>query len=190
MFAPDSLETALTLVGSLLADRGETVEIVVVGGGALLLTGVIVRPTKDVDTIAVVRDGEYFLARPLPTALRTAVVDVAALLELDDGWLNPGPTDQLKMGLPEGFAARTTRRDFGGLIVYIAGRFDQICLKLYAAADGAPRGKHVADLRDLAPTAAEWARAAVWVKHQDASSEFARFVDAVIAHVGAVDGAR
>jgi len=74
---------------------------------------------------------------------------------------------------------------FGALVVRLAGRFDQICFKLYAAADGAPNSKHVRDLISLAPTDAELADAASWVKRQDVGAEFPTFVDAATAHIKA-----
>jgi hypothetical protein len=188
MFEADTLRHALATLGALLADRGHNHEIVAVGGGGLLLLGVIRRPTKDLDAIALVEAGEYQLARPLPIELREAIADTARVLGLADDWLNPGPTDQLKQGLPDGFADRTTRLEFGGLTVQLASRFDQICLKLYAAADSGPESKHVRDLLDLHPTGDELHVAAAWVKGQDASAEFATFVDSVVAHVEARRG--
>lgn len=178
------------MLGTLLADRGHEIEIVVVGGGALLLTDVIRRPTKDLDALAIVEDGQYRPARPLPEPLREAVADTAHVLGLDPAWLNPGPTDQLKHGLPEGFRARTIEHVFGGLTIQLAGRFDLICLKLYAAADHGPGSKHVVDLLDLQPTPDELRDAAAWVKEQDAGAELKEFVDAVITHVEAALGAR
>jgi hypothetical protein len=185
MFASDSLRRALDMVGALLADDGQTVEVVVIGGGALLLDGVIQRPTKDLDAVAIVEDDRYQTARPFPEPLREAVIAVADLLGLAADWFNGGPTSQLRQGLPDGFASRTRRIAFGGLTVQVAGRFDQICLKLYAAADHAPGSKHVADLRSLAATAEELRRAAIWVKTQDASPDFERFVDQVVEHLEA-----
>lgn len=186
MFEADSLRQALSLLGTLLVDRGAAYEIVAVGGGSLLLLGIIRRPTKDLDALAIVEAGEYVLARPLPDGLITAVEDTAAVLGLAQDWLNPGPTDQLTHGLPPGFGDRVTRQVWGGLVVHLAGRFDQICFKLYAAADNSPTSKHVHDLIALAPSSEELHEAAAWVKGQDGSVAFASFVDAVIAHVEAV----
>lgn len=184
----DSLRDALTTLGALLADRGEAFALVVVGGGALLLDERIERPTRDLDALAIDEGGQYHTARPLPAALREAVAEAAQLHGLAEDWLNPGPTDQLTLGLPEGFQARTRREVFGGLRLQIASRVDQIYLKLYAATDHAPGSKHVADLIRLEPTAAELRDAAAWVKDQDGSPEFKSFVDAVVAHVEAARG--
>lgn len=185
MFEADGLRQALSTLGVLLSDRALAFEIVVVGGDGLLLLGVIRRPTKDLDALALVEEGEYRLARPLPPLLRDAIMDTAGVLGLAENWLNPGPTDQLKQGLPEGFRDRITKHVFGGLTVHLAGRFDQICFKLYAAADSGPESKHVRDLIDLDPTDEEMGAAAAWVKQQDLGVEFGRFVDSVIAHVEA-----
>jgi hypothetical protein len=103
--------------------------------------------------------------------------------------VNPGPTDQLRQGLPDGFRGRTAKHVFGGLTVQVAGRFDQICVKLYAAADNGPKSRHVRDLIDLDPNDDEMREAAAWVKQQDAGSEFSGFVDSVIAHLEAARAA-
>ncbi len=107
---------------------------------------------------------------------------------LDKEWLNAGSTDQLKQGLPPGFRERTTRHIFGALVVDLASRLDQIFLKLYAAADGDPKSKHVRDLIDLDPTDTELLDAAAWVKQQDQGAEFGEFVDSVVAHLRGVRG--
>jgi hypothetical protein len=188
MFAADSLRRALAMLGELLEQRGLAYEIVAVGGGGLLMLGVIHRPTKDLDALARVEGGQYVLARPLPPPLVTAIAETASALGLEPDWLNPGPTDQLKQGLPDGFRDRTTAEVFDGLTIHLAGRYDQICLKIYAAADAAPNSKHVDDLIALAPNDAELVGAAAWVKQQDAGVEFAGFVDAVVLHLKARRG--
>jgi hypothetical protein len=119
------LERALEMLGELLADRGSPFEVYAVGGGSLLLLGFIERPTKDLDLVAVVRDGVFFSATPLPVGLKEAAVEVAALVGIDGDWLNPGPADLLRFGLPRGYETRMVTRRFGGLTVQLAGRFDQ-----------------------------------------------------------------
>jgi hypothetical protein len=81
MFEADSLRQALATLGALLADRDLAYEIV-----GLLLLGVIRRPTKDLDALALVEAGEYALARPLPSPLRTAIADTAGVLGLAEDW--------------------------------------------------------------------------------------------------------
>lgn len=182
MFDVDGLRQALTMLGTLLDDRSHSYEVVAVGGGGLLLLGIISRPTKDLDALALVEAGSYELARPMPQPLVEAVRDTASELGLADDWFNPGPTQQLTQGLPPGFVGRTTVMVFGGLTLHLAGRFDQICFKLYAAVDGSHRSKHLADLVDLDPTHDELDEAARWVKQQDIGELFADHVDECRAH--------
>jgi hypothetical protein len=163
----DAVEYALDLLGRLLAERGCSYEIVVVGGSALLLLGIVERPTHDLDVLAVVDDGEYVSAQPLPSELGDAARDVAARLGLESDWLNGVVSAQLKTGLPPGFRNRVETRSYGALVVHVAGRLDQIYLKLYAAVDHSGRGKHVDDLRRLVPSRQELLDAADWVRGQD-----------------------
>lgn len=188
MFAADTLRAALATLGSLMADRGFAAEIVVIGGGALLLSRQISRPTKDLDALAIVEHGQYISAEPLPAPLKEAIADTASVHGLDPEWLNSGPTMQLRQGLPSGFATRTARTVFGALTVQIAGRFDLICLKLYAAADHGQHSKHVTDLVELAPTADELRAASGWVAGQDANDDFALVVAQVVAHIEKMRG--
>jgi hypothetical protein len=185
MFEADSMRRALDALGVLLTDRGVAFEVVAIGGGGLLLLGVIRRPTKDLDALAIVEGGRYELARPLPPTLRQAIEDTALALGLAKDWLNPGPTDQLTYGIPEGFENRTTRQVFGGLTLHLASRFDQVCFKLYAAADQGPTSKHVRDLLDLDPSDDDLIEAVRWVKQQDTNPDFACFVDSVVEHLEA-----
>jgi len=166
----DLLEQALELLGGLVEERSLGYEIVVVGGSALLLLGIIHRPTKDLDVLALVRDGEYSSAQPLPGALEEAARDVAQALGLAADWLNGGPTAQLQDGgLPAGFRDRVETLTYRTLVVHIASRLDHIYLKLYAAVDHHGRGKHADDLRRLSPTRQELLDAAAWVRSQDIS---------------------
>lgn len=186
MLEGDSVERALGTLGGLLEQRGLEYEIVVVGGGALLLLGIIRRPTKDVDVLALVDHGQYITAQPLPRGLEQAVGDVADVLGLARNWLNGGPTAQIRSGLPEGFKDRVDTRTYRTLVVHVASRVDHIFLKLFAAVDQWPvQGKHVDDLRRLAPTRQELLEAARWVRGQDTGPEFPRMVAAVLKALGA-----
>jgi hypothetical protein len=158
------LEQALQVLGELLADRQRPFEVYAVGGGSLLLLGVIERPTKDLDLVAIVRGGTFTSAAPLPPELKRASIEVAELLGLDREWLNAGPADLMQLGLPAGYDSRLVSRT--------SGRFDQICFKLYAAVDQGPRSKHVADLRRIAPSQKELIAAARWARTHDPSDAF------------------
>ncbi len=157
----DSLRDALIALGDLLADRATPYDLVLIGGGALLLVGLTTRATKDLDVVA--QPDGWRSASPLPGPLAAAIRDVAAALDLAADWLNPGPTDLLQLGLPPGFADRATAERFGALTVRYASRVDQVALKLYAEADHWPsHSKHLQDLLVLAPTPSELDAAAAW----------------------------
>ncbi len=172
------------LWGDLLAHRGHEIEVAAIGGGSLLLLGLIERSTKDLDLVGLVVRERLVKPVPLPPALREAADDVAQLMKLSPGWLNAGPASLLDLGLPDGFLERTVRRNYGGLTVRLASRYDQVCFKLYAAADDSPRGKHFADLKELAPAADELRAAARWVTTHDPSEGFRLILSQVLAVLG------
>jgi hypothetical protein len=62
------------------------------------------------------------------------------------------------------------------LEVHIAGRYDLICFKLYAAVDhsGVRLSKHYLDLQDMNPTNDELWTAAAWTQTHDPSVGFKR----------------
>jgi len=190
------IEQALQRVGELLAAAGEQHAIVIIGGAALNLLGVVTRTTRDVDILAVARRRgarRWRLERPptpMPERLAAAIRTVAGDMGLADNWLNTGPALQWKQGLPRGLGTRVTWRRYAALRVGLVGRADLIRLKLYAAADDHPRGRHARDLVLLDPSDIELRAAARWVKTQDAGPQFARIVDEVVTHVGARRGPR
>ena len=173
-FSSKSLEDALELLGELLTERNAEVEVVAIGGGSMLLLGLIERATKDLDIVAVVSAGQYVCAKPLPEVLRSAARDVAAATGLREDWLNGDPTGLLDFGLPEGFGERVITRRFGGLVVHLAGRKDQIFFKLYASVDQGPHSKHAVDLAKLAPSRSELVEAGAWCRTPDPSEGFAQ----------------
>ena len=162
------LETALSALGEVLATRGAHFEVVLVGGGNLILRGLITRPTtRDLDILGAWTPDGIVPIRPMPEPLRDAVVDVGRTFGLASDWLNTGPDSLLDFGLPDGFVERLERRDFGGLVAWLAGWYDMVCFKLYAAVDQGPRSRHFQDLvelradRDDLLEAARWARATI-----------------------------
>lgn len=184
---PADVERALRLVGELLEAREITYSIVVIGGSALNLLGVVGRATTDVDIVALAEpgpDGALRLARPgleLPAPLANAALTVAEDLGLDPHWLNTGPESQWRTGLPPGLEGRITWRGFGGLNLGVVGRQDLVWFKLYAAADDVgPRSVHYQDLLALQPTDTELDEAGQWVRTQDPTPEFGRVVEEVI----------
>lgn len=179
--ATDRLFVAL---GEQLAAAGERYELVVIGGSGLLALGIIERSTRDVDLLALRSGDKLDSAEPLPKKLATARDRVARDFSLPVDWLNPGPTDLLTLGLPDGFIDRLERRDYGdSLSVYLASRYDQIHFKLYALVDQGP-GKHEDDLRSLSPTDEELLAAAHWSRSHDPSEGYAQMLRGVLTHLG------
>ena len=190
----------------MLAQRGVRVEIVVVGGAALLLRGDVARLTGDVDVLAIAAGGHPIYPDPLPAVLRESAHTVAENYGLDDDWLNAVVArswDQTwPKGLPDGLVADADWRTYGGLRVGIASRSALLALKVHAIvdrsrasafdADGrvtavdlspADARRHLADLVALAPSDAELRSAREWVAEQDGSPDLATFLDAIDRHV-------
>lgn len=168
----DRLEEALETLGELLAERGHSVGVLVIGGGSLLLLGFVERPTADVDVVGLSGPTGYSKAESLPEFLADAVADVGRALALGPEWLNAGPAGLIDFGLPEGLERRVDVRRYGSLDVHLPAREDLICFKLYAAVDQGPRSKHMDDLRKLDPTRAELVVAARWTRTHDPSAGF------------------
>jgi hypothetical protein len=182
------LETALTALGELLAARELHYEVVLVGGGNLILRELIARPTtKDLDILGARTANGVAQIRPMPEPLRDAVIDVGRAYGLADDWLNTGPDSLLDLGLPEGFSERLERRDFGGLVAWLAGRFDMVCFKLYAAVDQGPRSRHFQDLRELEPERDDLLAAARWATSHDPSPGFRSLIIDTLRGLGVED---
>lgn len=129
---------AFTALGARL--RAST-EIVIAGGAALMLLGIIDRETGDSDAIE---------SRPKLSTFAADIAAVAEELDLPPGWLNDGVSAHRDV-LPTDYQLRLTDiGTFGALRVRALGRVDLILMKLAA---GRPRD--LEDLRALRPTAAD-----------------------------------
>ena len=182
------LETALAALGELLAARGLHYEVVLVGGGNLILRDLIARPTtKDLDILGARTPDGVAQIRPVPEPLRDAIIDVGRAFGLADDWLNNGPDSLLELGLPDGFVERLERRDYGGLVAWLAGWFDMVCFKLYASVDQGPRSRHFQDLRDLKPGRDDLLAAARWATNHDPSSGFRSLLVEMLSAFGVED---
>ncbi|MDX2019443.1 MAG: DUF6036 family nucleotidyltransferase [Deltaproteobacteria bacterium] len=175
-----NFENALQALGQLLDEEGMVADLVLVGGGALLLQGELERPTADLDIVARVENGTLQASAPLPTALVQCVRRVGKALDLPHhprdpkDWLNAGPSYLTTMGLPEGFQGRLDRRAYGPLTIRIASRLDLVALKIFAASDPqrSRRAVDVADLKRLAPTFDEVLHALRWCMRIDGRADF------------------
>lgn len=177
-------ERALRAVGDLLKYEGEKVDIVILGGSALILLGLVHRVTTDVDILALVDKtaDKAHLVRPdsLPDVLLRAISRVAEDLGLRPDWMNTVPAGQWDTGLPPGLGDRLEWRDFGALRVGLVSRYDLIFFKLYAAADHVgPASVHYQDLLALRPSLEELRHAVAWIATQDTSPDFAGIVEEV-----------
>ncbi|MEO6332487.1 MAG: hypothetical protein ABIP09_08065 [Gemmatimonadaceae bacterium] len=177
-------------MGQLLAYESQSYAIVVLGGAALNLLGIVERPTSDVDILAFARpeQGRPHQLReppePMPEPLRRAIREVARDMRLEEDWLNVGPALQWRAGLPPGLAGRVHWRQYNALHVGLVDRYDLIFFKLFAAADSpGPRSVHYRDLVALGPTGGELDAAAEWVQTQDAAPEFTQILQKVVSHV-------
>jgi hypothetical protein len=138
---PTPFEPGLDALGQILEEQGLAADLVVIGAGALLLRGEIVRPTGDLDVVARVENGELEASQPFPEPLVRAVRRVGAALGLpyvprdEKDWLNAGPSYLTTIGLPQGFEDRLTLRTYGSLTIRIAARIDLIAFKFFAASD-------------------------------------------------------
>jgi Nucleotidyltransferase of unknown function (DUF6036) len=169
-----------------LGAAGESYDLVVVGGSALLALDLVSRATQDVDVVALAEDGGLVSAVDLPSGLIAARNRVARDLAVPEDWLNSGPAAILRFGLPSGFEQRWEVRAYGpGLTVRWASRIDQIHLKLYASVDRG--GKHVRDLEALSPTRDELIAAARWARGHDPSEEFLEILQEALAYFGVTD---
>jgi len=183
------IERALQAVGELLAADDFRFGVVVIGGAALNLLGVVDRATRDVDVVAVTEVPGHIesIARPpshLPAALTAAITQVARDFELPDNWMNTGPAGQWDIGFLQGFAARIAWTTYGGLDVGLADRLDLICFKLDAAADQpTSNNRHFRDLVALNPSDRELAIASEWVHQKNVGAEHHNIIDRVAAYV-------
>lgn len=185
------LQEPLAALGELLAHAGDVAAIVVVGGTALNLLGIVQRATADVDVIAagvVDREAPPRAIQPpdsLPPGLQAMVARVARDFALAPDWLNTVVGSQWETGLPPGFGERVSWTRHGGLWIGLPGRIDLVFLKLYAAADDiGPTSRHFTDLLALRPTQEELDAAVAWIRGtQDPSAAFSGTLDMVVQNV-------
>ena len=192
------IEAALHRVGEELAFDKCLFSVVVIGGAALNLLGIVDRATSDVDIVAFANHVKGIPVeelspptRPMPQELQSAVEAVAEEMYLDPEWMNIGPSLQWLQGLPPGLGKRVSWRHYGpsdvpalGLNVGLVSRYDLIFFKLYAAVDDAYTGSvHYKDLVALNPTSDELTAAANWIRPQNASPEFHSILGELINHL-------
>jgi hypothetical protein len=183
------LDEVLSALSEQLGNSGSHYELVVVGGSALIALGLIDRPTKDVDVVALREAGVLEKADPLPLELHVARDRVARDFGLQEEWINAGPASLIDFGLPQGFLDRVETRRFGqALTIHFSSRFDQIHFKLYAMVDQGA-GRHEQDLRALSPTTEELLQAARWTRTHDTSDGFREMLERALRYLGVENAA-
>ena len=156
-----------------LAERSHRCELLVIGGTALALLGLIRRATRDCDVLEPPLD-----PRLLVLAQEFARQQTASGLPLDRDWLNNGPATLAKV-LPKDWQARVVVIHRGrALCIRSLGRPDLLASKLWALCD---RGTDIGDCVALAPTADELVSLRPWLHDQDANPDWPTHVDTTMA---------
>lgn len=151
------------------AEAAESYEFVVIGGASLLLRGMGMRATSDIDVLGIRTDTTVEAASPLPTVVREAAAMVARQIGIDEGWFGDDRTiGILQAPPPAGYEERLERYEIGpALILWFLHRVDLIGLKLDAAAscgEQLGKSKHHDDPVVLDPTDAELLTAFHWME--------------------------
>lgn len=136
---------------------GETRTLIVCGGAALIVSGIIERQTRDMDVLAPEIDG----------VLSRIADSLESEFGLGPNWLNNGPASLIK-DLSPGWRERTDELYVGSnLQVRALGRIDLLATKLYAFCD---REDDFSDVLQLKPTRNELEQLKPWVLRRDASN--------------------
>jgi len=158
-------EEYLEALGAILErEFEEPLDIMVCGGMALILQGLIDRRTRDIDGMALVvkEDEVYVLKKPLVRKpVKDAIARVAAVYGITRRWLSFQARTLLDDGLPEGIIERAEVRRYGEkLTVRLISRYDQVHLKLKAAISR--QGPDAGDITEIGATEEEITAAAEW----------------------------
>jgi hypothetical protein len=164
-------ETMLSALGRVLDDEGcPPVDVVVCGAMALLMRGIIERPTRDIDGLGFVveKGGKPVLVKPrLSGRLKAAVERVGSLYGEGKHWFSTAATvlhDDTE--LPPDIVSEAEVKRYGSrLTVRLCSRRHLAFLKMWAAVH---RGEpDIGDLARMALTPGEAEEAADWCLRQD-----------------------
>ena len=158
-------EEYLEALGAILeTESEEPLDIMVCGGMALILQGLIDRRTRDIDGMALVimENGEYVLKKPLlKKPFKDAIQRVAAVYGITRHWLSFQARTLLDNSLPEGIIERAEVRRYGEkLTVRLISHYDQVHLKLKAAISR--KGPDAGDIKEIGASEEDIAAAARW----------------------------
>lgn len=188
----DQIDTIFrALAEQLKAEGVDSMELVVCGGAALNVLGLVSRRTQDVDIVAIAKKdstGQIVLeiTDRLDDALLRAARKVQKDFDLKEDWLNAKTALVIHFGLPTGLMKRVeTRRYQDNLIIHFIGRYDQIHFKLFAAFDSeGRRSAHLGDLLALNPEMEEIEAAARWILTRDASDFYKHALKDFLVQIG------
>lgn len=151
------MRNIIELFDQYLTERGLRFQAVIIGGAALIVMGLINRPTRDIDCIAPV----------IPDEIKQAAQGFRAdnpALRLWENWLNNGPIS-LTEDLPEGWQNRVAPLFEGQAItLQTLSRSDLLLTKLFALCD---RQQDLDDCIALSPTAQELNQCLGWLYERD-----------------------
>jgi len=179
-------EEMLSALGTVLEEQGTVpVDIVVCGAMALLLQGIIDRPTRDIDGLGLVVDEEGSLAlrKPLMSSEFNAAVErVGSLYHEGKHWFSTAAiTLHDDTELPVDLVEKALVRRYGKrLTIRLCSRRHMVYLKMWAAID---RGEpDIGDLIKMQVSVEEARAGAEWCLQQDKGT-FAEIL-AVLEEVG------
>jgi len=181
----EDTEKLLSRLGEQLELQGsQEINLVVCGGSALNVTGLVSRTTKDVDVLGQLENNKVVKDK-LPEVFWNAAKVLQDEFDLEENWINDEPSPMVEGGLPEGLEERLLIKHYGSkLTVGFIGRLDQIHFKLWASADRDPNSYHVQDLIALEPTNEEIKRAAQWCLEKDPSKGFRQVMVQMLRELG------
>jgi hypothetical protein len=167
-------EDMLSALGTVLEEQDIVpVDILICGAMALLLQGIIDRPTRDIDGLGLVveEEGSLVLRKPLMShEFNAAVERVGALFNEGKHWFSTAAIilhDDTE--LPADIVERAQLRRYGKrLTVRLCSRLHMICLKMWAAIH---RGEpDIGDLVEMKISIEEARVAAEWCLEQDSGA--------------------
>lgn len=167
-------EEMLAALGEVMEQQGsEPVDLVVCGGMTLIMQGLIARPTRDIDGIALVvqEGGSLELRKPLVSReFSVAVERVGVVYGKGRSWLNVGAISLHDTTLPAGLAERAVKKPYGSrLVIRLCSRADLVSLKMWAALGRS--GPDIDDLKEMQVTNEEAIAGFEWCLEQNGERE-------------------
>lgn len=155
----------LRALGTALEQQGaEPVDIVVCGGMALILQGIVDRRTRDIDALGLVveENGVLVLRKPfMGPDFQAAVERIGTVYGEGKHWLSFAARILHDTKLPDDLIERAEMRRYGTrLKVRLCSRYDMIHLKMWGAVNRGARD--IEDLVEIRTTEAEAGAAAAW----------------------------